>query len=136
MTGVGGNRGWYVANWLWGVRGLLDALAGGVGLRRGRRHPDDLAVGETLDFWRVEALEPGKMLRLRAEMRLPGEAWLEWEIEPDGDGCRLDQRARFAPRGLLGRLYWYGLLPIHAVLFPRLARRLAATAEATARTNS
>jgi uncharacterized protein YbjT (DUF2867 family) len=132
VTGVGGERGWYVADWLWGIRGLLDAFAGGVGRRRGRRHPDDLRVGDTLDFWRVEAIVPDRMLRLRAEMRLPGHAWLEWEIHPDaaGEGCRLEQRARFAPRGVLGRLYWYGLLPVHALLFPRLARRLAATAAA------
>lgn len=121
VSGVGGERGWYVADWLWGIRGLLDAFAGGVGRRRGRRHPDDLRVGDTLDFWRVEAIVPDRMLRLRAEMRLPGHAWLEWEIHPDGDGSRLEQRACFAPRGLLGRVYWYGLLPVHALLFPRLA---------------
>ncbi len=94
-------------------------------MRRGRRHPDDLQVGEALDFWRVEAIEAPTLLRLRAEMLTPGEAWLEWRIEPDGHGSVLHQKALFHPRGLLGRLYWYGLIPFHALIFRRLCQRLA-----------
>ncbi|MEO6318546.1 MAG: SDR family oxidoreductase, partial [Acidimicrobiales bacterium] len=125
VTGIGGQRGWYVAEWMWAVRGSVDVLLGGVGMRRGRRHPDDLQVGEALDFWRVETIEAPTLLRLRAEMLTPGEAWLEWRIEPDGDGSVLHQKALFHPKGLLGRLYWYGLIPFHAIIFRRLCQRLA-----------
>ena len=130
VCGIGGTRGWYAAQTLWWLRGALDALVGGVGLRRGRRHPDKLRVGDPLDFWRVEAIEPDRLLRLRAEMRLPGAAWLEWRIftEPDGR-TRLEQLARFHPRGLLGRTYWYAIMPFHAVVFGPLVHRLAAAAE-------
>ena len=129
VRGIGGDRG-YAADALWHVRGAIDALVGGIGLRRGRRHPDELSVGDALDFWRVEALEPGRLLRLRAEMKLPGEAWLEFVVTADGaGGSHLDQRARFHPRGLWGRVYWAALLPFHALIFPRLARRLVAAAE-------
>jgi uncharacterized protein YbjT (DUF2867 family) len=121
---LGGERGWLVGNWLWSIRGLLDLVFGGVGMRRGRRHPTDLRVGDVVDFWRVEAVEAGRLLRLRAEMRLPGEAWLEWEITPTSRGARLDQRARFQPRGLWGRAYWYGVAPFHRFIFRPLARRL------------
>jgi hypothetical protein len=124
VAGIGGERGWYVGDWMWATRGLLDKLAGGVGTRRGRRHPDQLRVGEALDFWRVEAIEPDRSLRLRAEMRLPGYAWLEWRVEPDGDRVRLRQRARFVPHGLVGRAYWYAMVPFHTFLFPRLAREI------------
>jgi uncharacterized protein YbjT (DUF2867 family) len=134
VTGIGGKRGWYVTRPLWTARGVIDQLVGGVGMRRGRRHPDDLRVGEALDFWRVEALVPDRLMRLRAEMRVPGVAWLEWSIEEEGDGARLTQRARFHPRGLWGRLYWYSLLPFHAIIFGRLARKLADAAEARAST--
>jgi uncharacterized protein YbjT (DUF2867 family) len=129
VSGVGGRRGWYVADWLWSVRGWLDVAAGGVGMRRGRRHPDELRVGDALDFWRVEAHDTPRLLRLRAEMRLPGEAWLEWRVEPSADGCTLHQRALFHPRGLLGRLYWYALVPFHGLIFGRLCRALADEAE-------
>jgi len=129
VTGIGGERGWYAARLLWELRGLLDKAAGGTGLRRGRRHPDDLRVGDALDFWRVEELEPDRLLRLRAEMRLPGAAWLEFRIHPEGDGTRLEQWARFHPRGLTGRLYWWSLLPAHAAIFGRMAAGLAAAAE-------
>ncbi|MFA9447119.1 SDR family oxidoreductase [Egicoccus sp. AB-alg6-2] len=129
VSGIGGQRGYHGFGWLWQVRGLLDKLVGGVGLRRGRRHPLELSIGEPIDFWRVEALEPGRLLRLRAEMKVPGAAWLEFRIEPDGDGSRLDQRARFHPRGLFGRLYWYALTPFHALIFPRMARQIAREAE-------
>ncbi len=127
VSGIGGRRGWYVATWLWSIRGWMDRAVGGIGLRRGRRHPDDLRVGDALDFWRVEAYEPPTLLRLRAEMRLPGEAWLEWRIEPDDGrgGSVLHQRALFHPRGLWGRLYWYGVLPFHGFIFGRLCRALA-----------
>lgn len=130
VTGVGGQRGWYAADWLWEVRGLLDRAVGGIGLRRGRRHPDELRVGDALDFWRVDAFEPDRLLRLRAEMRLPGQAWLEWRVRPlDGGGAALDQCALYHPRGLWGRAYWYALLPFHALIFGRLARALARAAE-------
>jgi uncharacterized protein YbjT (DUF2867 family) len=115
---LGGTHGWYAANWLWRVRGWLDRLAGGPGLRRGRRDPDALAYGEALDFWRVTGLERNRLLSLRAEMRLPGEALLEFRIEPCGEGrCTLRQTALFRPRGLFGLAYWYAVLPFHYVVF-------------------
>ena len=117
--------GWYVTPLLWRIRGWADKAVGGVGLRRGRRNPDMLGVGDAVDFWRVEAVEPDRRILLRAEMRLPGEAWLEWVIEPEGAGSRLTQRAIFYPRGLLGRAYWYALIPFHALIFRQLAERLA-----------
>ncbi|CAN5799345.1 SDR family oxidoreductase [soil metagenome] len=128
VTGIGGDRGWHVTPLLWSLRGVIDKLIGGVGMRRGRRHPDDLRVGDAVDFWRVEAVEPNALVRLRAEMKLPGEAWLEWHIEPDADGSRLTQQAIFYPRGLLGRLYWYVLIPFHVLIFARMADRIAASA--------
>lgn len=132
VSGIGGTRGWYVADSLWSIRGSLDVLFGGVGMRRGRRHPDELHVGEALDFWRVEALEPPNLLRLRAEMLTPGDAWLEWRIDADGSGAVLRQKALFHPRGLWGRAYWYGLIPFHALIFKRLCQRLARAADAAA----
>lgn len=133
FSGLGGERGWPAMEWAWGFRGLLDQLAGGPGLRRGRRDPDDLEVGEALDFWRVEAVEPPRLLRLRAEMRLPGRAWLQWENEPlDGEGTLLRQTAVFAPRGLPGTLYWYALYPFHRPIFARLIRAIARRSEAEA----
>lgn len=128
VCGIGGDRGWPAGGWLWSVRGWMDRLAGGIGMRRGRRHPDRLRVGDPVDFWRVEALEPGRLLRLRAEMRLPGEAWLEWRIEPRGAGSVLHQRALFHPRGLAGRLYWVAVAPFHRLVFRPMAERLAADA--------
>ncbi|HMQ28145.1 MAG TPA: DUF2867 domain-containing protein, partial [Acidimicrobiales bacterium] len=107
---------------------------GGMGLRRGRRHPADRGVGDALDSWRVGVVDPPRLLRLRAEMRLPGEAWIEWRVEDDGrGGSILHQRALFHPRGLWGRLYWYGVLPFHTLIFRPLCRRLA---EAAARTTA
>ena len=112
FAGIGGRRGWFYANWAWELRGLADRLIGGVGLRRGRRHPDDLRVGDALDFWRVEAVEAPRLLRLRAEMKVPGLAWLQFETQPQPDGrTRLVQTAFFASKGLFGLLYWYALYP-------------------------
>lgn len=128
VCGIGGERGWYAGDWLWTIRGGIDRLFGGVGLRRGRRHPDDLRVGDPLDFWRVEALETDALVRLRAEMRLPGEAWLEWRIEPEGTGSKVTQRALFHPRGLAGRLYWLAVAPFHRVIFRPMLERLCAVA--------
>ena len=132
VNGVGGRRGWYVAEPFWDLRGFADRLLGGPGMRRGRRHPDRMRVGDAVDFFRVEEVVPNRLVRLRAEMRVPGAAWLEWTMEPTATGTRLVQKARFHPRGVWGRAYWYGLLPIHHVIFQRLAERLAATAEAAA----
>lgn len=129
FTSLGGRRGWLVWNAAWWLRGLVDRVTGGPGLRRGRRHPTELLVGEAVDFWRVEALEPGRLLRLRAEMRVPGAAWLQWEAQPEGDGTRLVQTAIFAPRGLAGALYWNALYPVHSLIFSGLARAIARTAE-------
>jgi uncharacterized protein YbjT (DUF2867 family) len=117
FTSLGGDRGWLVWNLAWWARGVLDQVAGGPGLRRGRRHPLALEPGEAVDFWRVEALEPGRMLRLRAEMRVPGRAWLQWEAVPEEEGTRLVQSAIFAPSGLPGILYWYALFFAHAFIF-------------------
>jgi uncharacterized protein YbjT (DUF2867 family) len=126
IEGVGGEHGWYSFPLAWSVRGWLDRLVGGVGLRRGRRDPHRLQVGEALDFWRVEEIVPGELLRLRAEMRLPGRAWLELRAEPAGDGrSRYVQRAVFLPRGLPGHLYWLSVAPFHAVIFGGMARNIA-----------
>ena len=126
---IGGERGWYFGTWLWRIRGAVDLLMGGVGMRRGRRDPDVPAVGDTLDFWRVEAYEPGRRLRLAAEMKVPGRAWLEFEVVPDGGGTRVHQTAVFEPAGLFGLLYWYGLLPLHAVIFGGMLRAIARRAQ-------
>ena len=130
IVGIGGENGWYSTPWLWALRGWMDRLVGGVGLRRGRRSRSTAAVGDAIDFWRVEAVEPGRMLRLRAEMRVPGLAWLELGADADGDGTRYRQRAVFFPRGLAGRAYWLLVLPFHALIFPGMASRITATAEA------
>lgn len=114
---IGGATGWYYGNWLWRVRGWLDLLAGGVGLRRGRRDPVDLKVGDTIDCWRVEAFEPDRRLRLFAEMRLPGRAWLEFEVEPRPHGSEIRQTAVFDPVGLAGLAYWYLVYPLHQFVF-------------------
>ena len=134
FTGLGGKRGWLYWNWSWRLRGMLDRMVGGVGFRRGRRDPDDLRVGDALDFWRVEALEPGRVLRLRAEMRLPGVAWLEYKSDPGPDGgTRLTQTAIFGPRGLLGLLYWYSIYPVHGLIFSNLAQRVGERARSIER---
>jgi uncharacterized protein YbjT (DUF2867 family) len=129
FSSLGGDRGWLVWNWAWKLRGFLDQLAGGPGLRRGRRHPVDAFPGEAIDFWRVEEVDPPRLLRLRAEMRVPGRAWLQWETRPEEGGTRLVQTALFAPRGLPGALYWYGIYPVHARIFSDLVRAVARDAE-------
>lgn len=128
---IGGANGYYVVDWAWQIRGLLDRIVGGPGLRRGRRHPVDLRPGESLDFWRVRTVRVGSELGLEAEMRVPGRAWLSWRIV-DGDEpgqLRLQQTAWFAPRGLWGRVYWYAMLPFHAVIFAGMARSITRHAE-------
>ncbi len=127
---LGGATGWLCMNWAWRVRGLADRLLGGVGLRRGRRDPQEVRVGDAVDFWRVEAVELNHLLRLRAEMKVPGRAWLEFRVEPiDASTSKLSQTAFFAPRGLAGLLYWYLLYPIHSFIFSGLAKKLALLAE-------
>jgi Protein of unknown function (DUF2867) len=129
ILAIGGARGWYSSKWLWSIRGLADKIVGGPGMRRGRRDQFDLRVGEAVDFWRVDALERDRLVRLRAEMRLPGAAWLEWQIEPRADGSRVRQSARFHPRGLWGRAYWLGVAPFHRFVFPALLDGIAGEAE-------
>ena len=126
---IGGARGWYFGTWLWRIRGAADLLVGGVGLRRGRRDPDVPAVGDTLDFWRVEAYEPGRRLRLAAEMKVPGRAWLEFQVEPAPGGAIVHQTAVFEPAGLSGLIYWYALLPVHTVMFGGMLREIARRAQ-------
>lgn len=125
---IGGDRGWYAWNWLWRVRGFLDLLFGGVGVRRGRPATDVLHVGDTIDFWRVEKFEPDRLLRLVAEMKLPGRAWLEFEVTGDDSVSTIRQTAIFDPVGLFGRLYWYALYPFHQMVFGGMLRRIVAAA--------
>jgi len=126
---IGGARGWYYANWLWHLRGWLDLLLGGAGLRRGRRNPAWLVAGDTVDFWRVEAFEPDRRLRLMAEMRLPGRAWLEFEVEGDATSAYIRQTAIFDPIGVGGRLYWYALYPLHRMIFAGMLRGIVRASE-------
>ncbi|MDT7579196.1 MAG: hypothetical protein QOK35_460 [Pseudonocardiales bacterium] len=151
VTGIGGERGWYSFPLAWSVRGWLDRLVGGVGLRRGRRDPNHLHTGDALDWWRVERLDEGdgngsantsgiangdgtahpgdRLLRLRAEMKVPGRAWLEMSVAPDGGGSHYRQRAVFLPRGLVGHLYWWSVAPFHGVVFGGMVRNITRTAE-------
>ena len=132
-TGLGGDRGWLYMDWAWEVRGWLDKLVGGVGLRRGRRHPDEIHAGESLDFWRVEALEPDRLMRLRAEMKVPGDAWLQFESTPqDGDKTLLTVNAYFDVHGMTGLLYWYAMFPFHKFIFDGLTNRLTSRARVLA----
>jgi hypothetical protein len=126
---IGGRNGWYHADALWRLRGLLDLPFGGAGTRRGRRDPERLLPGDTVDFWRVETIEPGRLLRLRAEMWVPGRAWLQFEVEPADGGCLLRQTAIFDPAGLLGRLYWYAVWPVHGLVFAGMIAGIARAAE-------
>jgi hypothetical protein len=130
FSSIGGQNGWYFGNFLWRARGFMDKMVGGVGLRRGRRHPLDLLSGDALDFWRVETVETGRRIVLRAEMKVPGQAWLEFCADPIGDSrTSFTQTARFYPRGVPGLVYWYGILPVHAMVFAGLARAIARRAE-------
>jgi hypothetical protein len=130
FSSLGGNRGWLYANWAWRVRGIVDRLVGGVGLRRGRRDPHHVYVGDAVDFWRVEAVEPDRLLRLRAEMKVPGRAWLQFEAHPQPDQTtRVVQTAFFAPKGLSGVLYWYALFPLHYLIFGGMIRGVVREAE-------
>ncbi|MFZ5786263.1 MAG: SDR family oxidoreductase [Acidobacteriota bacterium] len=125
---IGGQTGWYFGNWLWSLRGFLDLLVGGVGVRRGRRDPDELRVGDPLDFWRVDRFEPPHSLRLCAEMKLPGRAWLEFEVSGDDRKSTIRQTAIFDPVGVTGLLYWYGIYPLHQLVFAGMLRNLARAA--------
>jgi uncharacterized protein YbjT (DUF2867 family) len=126
---IGGAQGWYAFDVLWRLRGFLDLLAGGVGVRRGRSDPQALRPGDTVDWWRVEAYEPDRLLRLRAEMKVPGRAWLEFEVQPEGAGSRIRQTAVFDPAGLFGLLYWYALYPLHALVFRGMIEGIARSAQ-------
>jgi uncharacterized protein YbjT (DUF2867 family) len=125
FSSLGGDTGWLVWDWAWELRGLLDQLVGGPGLRRGRRHPTKLRAGEAVDFWRVEELDPPRLLRLRAEMKVPGQAWLQFETRPEGNQTRLIQAALFQPTGFFGWLYWYGIYPMHALIFNAMVDAVA-----------
>jgi uncharacterized protein YbjT (DUF2867 family) len=129
IEGIGGEHGWYSFPLAWRVRGLLDRLVGGVGLRRGRRDQDRVFVGETIDFWRVEERKAGELLRLRAEMRVPGLAWLELGVGAEAGQTTYLQRALFHPRGLLGHLYWWSVAPFHGIVFGGMARNIARAAQ-------
>lgn len=133
ISRIGGDTGWYFADYLWRIRGFLDLLTGGVGVRRGRRNPTELVVGDTVDWWRVESYEEGRRLKLYAEMRLPGRAWLEFEVAPSGDGVVIRQTAEFDPLGLAGLIYWYTLWPLHAYVFRGMIHGIANAAQAEAR---
>ncbi len=136
---IGGSHGWYAADGLWKLRGLLDRLIGGPGLRRGRRDPETVAYGEALDFWRVTGVEPGRKLELRAEMKLPGIAELSFEIKPvesNPEACRLIQSARFKPKGLSGILYWCLVSPLHRIVFNGMLRGIKRSAEEKKRANA
>ncbi len=129
FSSLGGDRGWLFWSWAWSFRGLLDQLVGGPGLRRGRRHTTELEPGDALDFWRVEQVDPPQLLRLRAEMKVPGRAWLQFEAIPEASGTRLVQTAIFQPIGLGGHLYWNALYPIHRIMFSGMVSRIADVAE-------
>jgi uncharacterized protein YbjT (DUF2867 family) len=136
ITRLGGDYGWLSLDWAWRLRGILDRMVGGVGFRRGRRDIYEVRIGDAVDFWRVEAVEPEKLLRLRAEMKVPGSAWLQFDLQPNSQSdsglaqTRLTQTAYFAPKGLFGLLYWYSLYPIHGLIFSRLIRKISDRAEA------
>jgi uncharacterized protein YbjT (DUF2867 family) len=132
---IGGETGWYYGNGFWRLRGLLDQVVGGVGLRRGRRDPVRLAVGDTLDFWRVEAFEQDRLLRLSAEMKTPGRIWLQFEVDGDQAGASLRQTAIFDPHGLAGRAYWYALYPVHYLIFEGMLRRIGQAAIGSGRSS-
>ncbi|GAC1671271.1 MAG: hypothetical protein NVS9B4_26820 [Candidatus Acidiferrum sp.] len=126
---LGGHNGWYFGDWLWHLRGVLDLVFGGAGMRRGRRIPDRLFTGDTVDFWRVEQVERNHLVRLAAEMRLPGRAWLQFEVEPSGSGSLIRQTAIFDPVGVLGQLYWYLLYPVHQMIFAGMLKGIVRAAK-------
>jgi hypothetical protein len=127
ITKIGGQTGWYYANWLWRLRGCIDRLIGGVGLRRGRRHPSNIQAGDALDFWRVALIKPQQQLLLKAEMKLPGEAYLGFKVKAVNDSqTEIEQVARFVPSGLFGIVYWKLLLPLHQVIFNGMIQAIAA----------
>ena len=126
---IGGERGWYFANSLWTIRGWIDLLCGGIGRRRGRRDPENLRIGDVVDWWRVEEYRPDAFLRLQAEMKVPGRAWLEFDVQPTDQGASIQQTAIFDPVGLWGLVYWYALYPVHAVIFRGMLRKIAKLAE-------
>ena len=128
ISRIGGDTGWYYGSGLWRLRGLLDIAVGGPGMRRGRRDPKSVMPGDTLDFWRVEAVEPGRLLRLAAEMRVPGRAWLQFEVTPADGGSLIRQTAIFDPVGVRGLFYWYGLWGIHQMVFAGMLRNIARAA--------
>jgi hypothetical protein len=139
IESIGGEHGWFGSDWLWYLRGLLDRIFGGVGLRRGRRDPRVLRIGDSLDFWRVEELEKEKRLKLYAEMVLPGKAWLEFNLEVRDGKTYVSQDALFAPRGLGGQIYWYVVSPFHFFIFPTMLRNIekeARKSQATSHTLS
>jgi len=130
VEGIGGQRGWFYGNWLWSLRGWLDRLLGGKGLNKGRRDPDRLQVGDKVDFWEVVSIEPGRRLVLKANMKLPGEAYLMFDVFPEGlCGSRLRSTALYRPRGLFGRLYWWALLPLHRYIFSGMNDAVCARAQ-------
>lgn len=133
---IGGRTGWYYADWLWSLRGLLDLVVGGVGMRRGRRDVDELQAGDTLDCWRVEEIVPDRLLLLRAEMKLPGRAWLQFEISEDDGVCTVRQTAIFDPVGFSGLLYWYGIYPLHQMIFRGMLAGITRRAEAIAKADA
>jgi hypothetical protein len=131
VESIGGANGYSTASWAWELRGLIDKMFGGVGLRRGRRDPQHLIIGDAVDFWRVEELIPQKLLRLRAEMKMPGLAWLEFNLTTDeatGESV-LTQTAIYAPKGLLGHLYWWAVFPMHGLVFPSMVKTAAGKSE-------
>jgi len=131
FSGIGGQRGWLYMDWAWAIRGWMDKAVGGLGVRRGRRHPDEIWVGEALDFWRVEAVTPDRAMRLQAEMKVPGKAWLEFQSTPQSaEKTLLTTTAYFEAHGLFGFLYWYAMWPFHRFIFDGMTRALAARAQA------
>lgn len=137
FTSLGGETGWLFWDWIWEIRGWMDEVVGGVGVRRGRRHPTELAVGDALDFWRVEALEPNRLMRLRAEMKVPGKAWLECSVKPIAGGkSLLNISALFEPKGIGGPLYWYAMAIPHLFIFSGMARKIAERAEQIEKNNT
>jgi hypothetical protein len=131
IESIGGENGWYGSDFLWWGRGVIDRFFGGVGLRRGRRDPNNLRIGDSLDFWRVEEIEHGVRMKLYAEMVLPGKAWLEFRVDTHEGKTRIIQEATFVPRGLGGQLYWYAVAPLHTLVFPTMIRNIVKRAEAS-----